>query len=153
LLFRNTPLMRTDDDAQVYPGGSLASEIGPISVDITKAKRAEEEIQQFFNLSLDMLCVAGYDGYFKRLNSAWQRMLGWTTEQLLSKPFLEFVHPDDRPATLEERDLLESYKLGVNGYVVKPVDFDAFQDAVRQIGGFWAMINEVPAGTLPRGSE
>ncbi|HEV8609626.1 MAG TPA: ATP-binding protein [Thermoanaerobaculia bacterium] len=93
--------MRHDDDAGGYLGECLASEIGPISADITKRERAEEEIQRFFNLSLDMLCVAGYDGYFKRLNSAWQRMLGWTTEQLLSKPFLEFVHPDDRRATLE----------------------------------------------------
>jgi PAS domain S-box-containing protein len=100
--------MRHDDDAGGYLGVCLASEIGPISADITKRERAEEEIQRFFNLSLDMLCVAGYDGYFKRLNSAWQRMLGWTTEQLLSKPFLEFVHPDDRAATLEESTKLST---------------------------------------------
>lgn len=53
----------------------------------------------------------------------------------------------------EERDLIDSYKLGVNAYVVKPVDFDAFQDAVRQLGAFWAVINEAPPGSLPEGSK
>jgi len=44
----------------------------------------------------------------------------------------------------EEVDLVRSYELGVNGYVVKPVDFSDFMEAVRQIGGFWAVVNEVP---------
>ena len=44
----------------------------------------------------------------------------------------------------EESDLVRSYDLGVNGYVVKPVDFTDFMEAVRQIGGFWAVVNEVP---------
>jgi CheY-like chemotaxis protein len=44
----------------------------------------------------------------------------------------------------EERDLLECYRLGVNAFVVKPVDFAAFMDAVRQVGAFWAVINEPP---------
>jgi CheY-like chemotaxis protein len=74
-------------------------------------------------------------------------------EQMKSDPRLSSIPVVVLTSSREERDLLESYKLGVNGYVVKPVDFGAFQDAVRQIGGFWALINEVPAGTLPRGSE
>ena len=48
----------------------------------------------------------------------------------------------------EEQDLVSSYKLGVNAYVVKPVDFRAFIDAVRQIGAFWGVINEPPPGAL-----
>lgn len=44
----------------------------------------------------------------------------------------------------EERDIVESYKLGVNAYVVKPVDFHQFVDAIKQIGAFWAVINEPP---------
>ena len=47
----------------------------------------------------------------------------------------------------EEQDLLRSYDLGVNAYVVKPVAFTAFMDAVRQLGGFWAVINEPPPVT------
>src|SRR3972149_4814495 len=50
----------------------------------------------------------------------------------------------------EERDLLESYKLGVNAYVVKPVEFDKFMIAVKELGMFWAIINEPPPGSLPK---
>lgn len=53
----------------------------------------------------------------------------------------------------EEQDLVESYQLGVNGYVVKPVDFHQFADAIRQIGVFWAVINEAPPGTIGRRPE
>ena len=50
----------------------------------------------------------------------------------------------------EEIDLLRSYELGVNAYVVKPVEFSQFMDAVRQLGGFWAVINEVPPPVRPQ---
>ena len=48
----------------------------------------------------------------------------------------------------EERDLVESYNLGVNAYVVKPVDFEQFVHAVKELGVFWAVINEPPPGTV-----
>ena len=50
----------------------------------------------------------------------------------------------------EEKDLVESYKLGVNAYVVKPVDFQQFVDAVKQLGAFWAVVNEPPPGSAGR---
>jgi len=50
----------------------------------------------------------------------------------------------------EERDLVESYQLGANAYVVKPVDFTQFLEAVKQLGMFWAVVNEPPPGTLGR---
>jgi len=46
----------------------------------------------------------------------------------------------------EERDLVTSYELGVNAYVVKPLNFDEFAEAVRQVGAFWAVLNELPDG-------
>ncbi len=46
----------------------------------------------------------------------------------------------------EERDLVESYRLGVNAYVVKPVDFAEFMNAVKELGVFWALVNEPPPG-------
>jgi CheY-like chemotaxis protein len=48
----------------------------------------------------------------------------------------------------EERDLVQSYKLGVNAYVVKPVDFHQFVNAVKELGAFWAVVNEPPPGSI-----
>ena len=63
---------------------------------------SSEDRDYFFTLSPDMLCVAGFDGYFQRLNPSWERTLGFTNEELCAAPFIEFVHPDDRERTLTE---------------------------------------------------
>jgi two-component system cell cycle sensor histidine kinase/response regulator CckA len=63
--------------------------------DITERKRAEEERDRILNLSHDLFCIAGMDGYFKYLNPAWERVLGYTREEMLVRPFLDFIHPDD----------------------------------------------------------
>jgi len=61
------------------------------------------DLERFFELSLDLLCIAGLDGFFRRVNPAFERTLGWSDGELLEHPFLDFVHPDDRAAT--EREL------------------------------------------------
>jgi PAS domain S-box-containing protein len=58
--------------------------------------------QRFFDLSIDMLAVLGFDGYFKRLNHAWETTLGFTPAEMMSRPFIDFVHPDDRERTLSQ---------------------------------------------------
>jgi PAS domain S-box-containing protein len=58
--------------------------------------------ERFFTTSIDMLCFLDFRGYFKRLNPAWERTLGFTREELMSRPFIEFVHPDDRERTLKQ---------------------------------------------------
>jgi hypothetical protein len=57
------------------------------------------EFQDFIDLSLDLFCIAGFDGYLKEVNRAWEVMLGYSREELLSKPYLDFLHPEDRPTT------------------------------------------------------
>ncbi len=57
--------------------------------------------EQFFTLALDLLCIAGMDGYFKRLNPAFSEVLGFTTEELLASPFASFIHPEDVAVTME----------------------------------------------------
>jgi diguanylate cyclase (GGDEF)-like protein/PAS domain S-box-containing protein len=79
-----------------------------VSRDITEYKQAESERERFFRLSLHMLCIGGFDGYFKFLNSAWEKTLGFTKEELLSKPYIEFIHPQDRAATIAEAQKLTS---------------------------------------------
>jgi PAS domain S-box-containing protein/putative nucleotidyltransferase with HDIG domain len=64
----------------------------------------EEKIKRHEELSLDLMCTANFDGYFTRVNPAWQRMLGYSESELLAEPFLAFVHPDDREATIVEAE-------------------------------------------------
>lgn len=101
-------------------------------------KRAEEELDRFFALSLDMLCVAGFDGYLKRVNPAWERVLGYTRAELLARPYMEFVHPDDRIATNTALN-----RLSVGGHVL------AFEHRYRASDGTyrWLQWAAVPYPT------
>jgi PAS domain S-box-containing protein len=58
--------------------------------------------RRFFDLSIDMLCVLDLSGYFKLLNPAWESTLGFARDELMSRPFIEFVHPEDRERTLSQ---------------------------------------------------
>lgn len=89
------------------------------AVDITARKSAEAELEQFFSVALDLLCIADAQGYFRRLNRAWETTLGYSLQELQSRPFLEWVHPDDLPATQAAmQQLIEEKRLDhfVNRY-------------------------------------
>lgn len=74
-------------------------------------KSLREERQRLFEYSIDLLSVAGFDGSFKQLNPAWERTLGWTNRELMSKPYLEYIHPDDRESTSQAWQQLKNGEL------------------------------------------
>ena len=88
----------------------------------TKYKNAKKERDLLFNYSIDMLCIAGFDGYIKELNPSWEKTLGWSNNELQSKPYLDFVHPEDRESTISAAKRLEEGKVIVtfeNRYLCK----------------------------------
>ncbi|MFW6296715.1 MAG: PAS domain-containing sensor histidine kinase [Halothece sp.] len=62
------------------------------------------QLENFFQLSRDLLCIATFEGHFVQINPAWEEILGWTQEELKEKSFLDFVHPDDRENTRKEAE-------------------------------------------------
>ncbi|MBL9138137.1 MAG: response regulator [Verrucomicrobiales bacterium] len=64
-------------------------------------------------------------------------------------PELKIIPVIVMTSSREDRDLLSSYQLGVNAYVVKPLHFKEFSSAVKQVGSFWGILNEAPPGTVP----
>jgi PAS domain S-box-containing protein len=85
--------------------GKITGFLG-IANDISAHKQAERERDRFFNMSLDMMCIVGFDGYIKQLNPAWKEALGFSNEELMVELFGKYLHRDDR-----DRFLAESEKL------------------------------------------
>ncbi len=85
-----------------------------LSNDITNQKVMENEISLFFDTALDMLCVYDFDGYFRRISPTWSKTLGWSEEELCSKPFIELIHEEDKTKTI---DALK--RLNTGGQVIR----------------------------------
>jgi PAS domain S-box-containing protein len=121
------------------PAGKIYALAG-ISTDVTERKKAEEERDRFFTLSLDLLCIAGTDGYFKRVSPAVTEILQWTPEEFCARPFMEFVHPDDLAPTQREFD-----RQVKNGEKVL-----YFENRFRHKDGSWRVISwcSLPHGDL-----
>jgi PAS domain S-box-containing protein len=114
--------------------------------DITERRKAEEalrkkteELNHFFNITLDLLAIAGTDGYFRRLNLAWERTLGYSLGELMSRPFLDFIHPEDVENTREAVAMLASQQEVIN-----------FQNRYRRRDGTYRWIEwaAAPSGNL-----
>ncbi len=88
----NTPVL--DDD------GKIQYIIHRVK-DVTAEMRIEQQRDRFFALSSDMLSIAGFDGCFKQINPAWALALGWEEDEIVGKPWLDLVHPEDKAATIE----------------------------------------------------
>jgi PAS domain S-box-containing protein len=77
-----------------------------VVVEPMSTRHDSSDTEELFELSLDCLCVAGVDGYFKRVNPSLERTLGWTAAEMMARPSIEFVHPHDRERTLAGRSKL-----------------------------------------------
>ena len=101
---QSTELNRFDEDDRRMKF-TLASQLG-VAVQNARAfeqiEEARDEIRRVYETSVDMIGTANPEGYFLSLNPAWRDTLGWSLEELMSKPYIEFVHPDDREKTINE---------------------------------------------------
>jgi PAS domain S-box-containing protein len=105
------------EHASISPIRNCIGEItGYLSIkeDITEQKNREIEKNRMFDYSLDMLSIASFDCCFRRLNPAWKNTFGWSELELKSKPFIEFIHPDDKEETLIAAEKLMSGEEVIN---------------------------------------
>jgi PAS domain S-box-containing protein len=91
-------------------GLALAALAGALAVNAARRARAQGELDRIFTLSPDVIAVADFDGRFTRVNPAAEQVLGYTREELLARPYLDFVHPDDRERTVAEAAAIEAGK-------------------------------------------
>jgi eukaryotic-like serine/threonine-protein kinase len=82
-----------DRDRRPRNASEVAAEVTSYLLHVLR--RPERDLARFFELSLDLFCLAGLDGFFKQINQNFTRVLGYSTEELLAKPFIDLVHPDD----------------------------------------------------------
>jgi len=79
--------------------GNATRRLGVV-MDVTERKLAEAERSRMFNLSLDLLSIGNFEGELDQVNPAWTECLGWSAEEIINRPWLDFVHPDDHAATI-----------------------------------------------------
>jgi PAS domain S-box-containing protein len=103
-----TVAWQLDTSADVGPAGYVARSIAFVVVGVIVGRYAaerratERSLGRTYEAAVDLQCIAGYDGYFKRVNPAWSALLGYTERELLERPFVDFVHPDDVERTGRE---------------------------------------------------
>ena len=101
-----------------------------VGTDISERKRAEQEMSRFFSLATGILCIVDFNGYFVRVNPTLTMALGWSEKEMLSRPFADFIHPDDVAASMKEAGRLAEGHLTmsfVNRYRAKDGSYRTFR--------------------------
>ncbi len=138
----NTFDQRSDPLNRWYRVTVTSPETGLFSTlfyDITSEKLKAEELEKFFSVNLDLLCIADTDGNFLKVNQAWHEILGYSVEELEKSRFLDFVHPEDFAPTVEAMQKLDQQQNVLN-----------FVNRYRSKDGSYRFIEwcSVPAGKL-----
>jgi len=128
--------IRQPDDALLDTMMTAGAQIGLY----VARKWASDELKTFFTLSLDLLCVASVDGYFLRLNPQWTKVFGFDEAELLASPFLDFVHPDDRTATIDATSAVSAGSTLIN-----------FENRYRTRDGSYRWLDWAAAPALDQG--
>ncbi|MET0391769.1 MAG: PAS domain S-box protein [Chitinophagaceae bacterium] len=118
----------------------LGKQVVALIVDRRK-KEEYENFEQLFRLSNDLLCISSFDGYFKKVNPSFTKILGWSEKELLTIPFIEFTHPDDLDITQREVEKLTSGKISIN-----------FENRFRTKDGRYRVLQWVVTPELPTGN-
>lgn len=106
-----------------------------IRKDNLELAQSKAELQKFFDLSLDFMCIANVQGYFLKVSATFSSVLGYEEKELLGRPFLDFVHPEDIPSTMNEIDKL-----------ARGEDTIHFENRYRKVDGsyIWLSWNSKP---------
>ena len=93
---------------------NTTKEVLTVSQDISEQRAIEKQIDQFFELNDDLFVISRTDGYFLKINQAWEKTLGYSRDEILSLPFLEFIHPDDVESTAKEFEEILKGKITIS---------------------------------------
>jgi PAS domain S-box-containing protein len=97
--------LEPDQNRRPVKATVLAAELSAYQA--STLEQIQNDMTRFFELSLDLFCIAGFDGYFRRINSNFSRVLGFSDAELISRPFLDFVHENDRAPTIKAMAVLK----------------------------------------------
>jgi PAS domain S-box-containing protein len=102
--------VRDLEPAQIAALQALSRQV----IALLELRRSQIQLNQFFELSEDLLCFAGTDGFFKKINLAFEKTLGFTKEEILKTSFMDLIHPEDIPATVDQIENLKKGHPGIS---------------------------------------
>lgn len=125
-------------ESRCSSAAELAQQVQNWLAEMSERKQADQERARFFGLSLDLMCIADFQGYFKQLNPAWEKTLGWSIAELMGRPWSDFLHPDDvAPTVAAAQHVMQGNELPFheNRYLCKDGSFRWLHWTAQEIVG------------------